>query len=278
MIVTADLISHRRRGETWVAGRGRIFGVDITWQSQGQPERELGLFGMNAFGPGGCYTSGCIPHPRPPWNVIPLPAQIANPDRNGFPPEGTSADNGRAFLLPPGQYRIYVVADGGPVTVTLPLRGAPSGISRLSPTAPSGAGVISTPSTDLLPNTYSAGATHSLNGGGVIVTTRTRSYPGYSPVVSDDGICTYVAASNNVAASKPPSGRYVSGCPGGTLVDDGDTVITPGLGDSAEAFADMWFVDRAPSTRLWCGVGQYSYGVDVPNYSSPTTTLWLPLS
>jgi hypothetical protein len=272
------LFNPRKPEDTWVKGRGRIFGFNITLPTQGTRGPQLAEFGMNAFGIYGCYTSGCRPKSvRPSLYAPPLPVQFGNPGRDTFRFEGFHPDGTRVFTLPPGRYLIYVVADGGPVEITLRLPGATPGVSRLSPEEPSSAGVISTPSAGSLPNSYSAGATHSLDGGGFLVSTRTLEFASYTPVVTADGRCAYISTGKHAEDPEPPRGRYLPQCPGGSPGVEDASVVAPGLGPAVFMYFDVWFVDKPAGTHVLYNVGEYTYGADVQTFSSPVNTLWLPL-
>lgn len=257
-----------------VTGRGRMFAIDlmrVPTQSSSQRE-QIFAAGMNTLGPTSCHVPGCSAQ----RGTFGLPVQWSMGE--GFAHVGSPLTPTPTYALPAGQYKLYVVADGGAMTATLRLHGAPRGVARLRPTGPSSAFVTSVVSSGA-PNLYSAGGEHSLNGGGVVMTSTWQSYTLH--VSNTMGACYYLSTPP-AASPAPPQDTYVTGCPNG---DSGVTVNAngvwtdrvPGFGVEVGTYGSAFF-DAPLSTPMNVATGMYSDGVYLPDYSSPTDLMWLPLS
>ncbi|HWL38587.1 MAG TPA: hypothetical protein VNQ77_20535 [Frankiaceae bacterium] len=129
--------------------------------------------------------------------------------------------NGTSGVLPAGNYRLYLVTDGGSVTVTLKLRGL-SGSRRITPRTPARASVSAPRPTvaepAVSPALFAGGGTHRTPAsGGVNATAVWKDVPAFGPP-SAVGMCDYAGPAP--AGSLP---AYQLPCAGG----NGD--VPPGV-------------------------------------------------
>jgi hypothetical protein len=109
-----------------------------------------------------------------------------------------------SYELPAGDYHLYVIADGSPVTVKLSLGGL-SGSTRLTPTVPVAADLAQPDARYLPQGVQTAGAPGRLRGEGLLFNVAASLH---SPSLQQDyTTCTYVGEERTANAT------YAPGCP-----------------------------------------------------------------
>jgi hypothetical protein len=118
-----------------ITGAGRLVGFDLAPIDTDQlaSSSQQGLLVVND---NHCYSAGCTP--SAPSQI--LTAGLAQPRT---PNPTTSATD---YHFAAGKYILQVIADGGPVSITLPLDGL-SGTTTLNPTAPTDLNIVNQTST-----------------------------------------------------------------------------------------------------------------------------------
>lgn len=101
--------------------------------------------------------------------------------------------DGVSGVLPAGNYRLYLIADGGSVTVTLKLRGL-TGSRRLTPRGPSRVSLVAPKPTmaepAASPSLFAGGGTHRSAAGALNATIIWKEAPAFGPP-STVGMCNY---------------------------------------------------------------------------------------
>lgn len=109
-----------------------------------------------------------------------------------------------SYEIPAGDYHLYVIADGSPVTVSLSLGGL-TGSTSLTPTVPVAADVAEPEARYLPQGVQTAGAPGRLDGEGLLFTVAASLH---NPSLQQDFTnCTYVGE------EKTASATYAPGCP-----------------------------------------------------------------
>lgn len=221
--------------------------------------------------PGYCVTRGCR---RPAWSGT----YVADLFTGFTLPVGQSPDHAP---LTPGRYRLYLVADGAPVTVTLRFPGS----GRTSFTGGTRVATpVDVPEAATWEPDAGAGSTGSLYSAGS--TRRTRApftfhfmtswkYV-YGPprAANQQGVCDY--------DGKPPEGhlgryQYPCGGPAGFfLFGQRPTGRTAGPGGAADEFAATTEYFGVTAVTAERSVGGYINGPS-PATAAHTTVLWVDL-
>jgi hypothetical protein len=187
-------------------GRGRIYGVVL--HQDGGPDKPT----AGKLNHGFCAGAGCTPE-LGTLGEVPF-----------FDPPGAGFGVG---TLPPGNYHLYLLADGAPVQVTLRLAGLTGSLSlapKLAAKAALGEPAPTTAEPATGPSVFSAGSTHTVPAaGGFQAFTAWKAEP-LANEFSHIGDCIYPGA--------PPAGpfpAYQEPCHGG------DGAVSFGLTGSAQS-------------------------------------------
>lgn len=224
-----------------------------------------------AMAPGFCTARGCA---RPAWS-----GTYAYKLFTGFATTpGGPADNAP---LTPGRYRLYLVADGKPVTVTLKLPGA--GRTAITSGAPAKVTVDLPKPSQYGPATaagnpghlYAAGATHRTTGPGAFhFMTSWKFVYGTPKSANQEGVCVF-----DGAPGAGPFGPYQYPCAGNQWLN-----FTPfGQVATGSKAGPMGAADQYAATLEYFGVygdrDAHSIGgfinSPLPATSAHTTILWV---
>lgn len=190
-----------RRGQVRISGNGRTVGIVLTRADLAEPMRPTYAYVRFGF----CTKPGCR----------------AKETHDG--PIGFNPGEGGRLRLTPGDYQLYVVADGSPVTATISLPGLP-GTTRLRPGVRNRFGprtpTVRSPAGSS--NVYGAGDMHEFGGFGGLSLQAIGLNTG-PWVAGEVGDCVY--------GTRPPveQAAFQPRCPGGagaTVVDGVVTALT----------------------------------------------------
>jgi hypothetical protein len=195
MVVRLPKPVHLSIGDIAIQGGGRVYGVMI----EDYPAATKAAASLLGFGM--CLKAGCTP--------------LVSDDRSGCV---CVRDGDQVSLtegtFPAGVYRVFLIADGAPVTATIRWPGL-AGTVRLTPTGAVRSALLMPPPSqsapDAAPVAYAAGATYTAGRSGayvLFVTWKRELAPSEPGVISQ---CLY--------AGRPPAGSvppYQQPCAGGS--------------------------------------------------------------
>lgn len=175
-----------------VDGRGRMVGFVLQSDTAKVPDDALRVLRIN-----GCGESNCLPDE--PFAYVDIPR------------DARQTDSDREVLLEPGRYTLSMLADGGPVTARIRLRGL-SGQRVATASGPARSSFVVAQESNALPQS----STPSYwSGGGDLPVSRANSLvvglfqseirPGVT--IGSHSVCHFTGG------QKPLDGRYLPGCP-----------------------------------------------------------------
>jgi hypothetical protein len=186
-----------------ISGRGRYVGVWLERVEEGQASFGDGLSAIRlpSFAGGAQSTYG---------SYSPAGECTGVPEAYPVHWDCTDLPEPEAILLHEGRYRLTVLADGSPLTVTLSLHGLDEGTTELSPTTTLASAQKALPRLDAVGDTLvTFGATAPVAGnvsGTVLLTAKGSA----APVVEGVSSC------QRQDAGAPPPFAYSARCEGGT--------------------------------------------------------------
>jgi len=181
-----------------IDGAGRVFGIVLTQNGPERQKEDLDNDGATllAVRYGMCSGAGCQP--------INSGADVVSAFGPGVESSGSFADE--RITLPGGDYNLYLLADGAPVSVTLRLQSL-SGSTSMSPASPAEIHLSEATAQDGQEIEYAATEQHAFEGLGMIVASALVRNPQVSAVTGGHCIVKQTTAP---APTDPADGA--SGC------------------------------------------------------------------